>query len=148
MPTSIVLSLLLALSYYDDPMTVQEMMNEGIPISDWIVTFLVSALETAIFARLLLKPLLAERNEILALTILEQCRIYSQRNERARGTPFGLFAKSESVPAVPNREVETVYAPGSPIAERSASGERRVVVAVLGMAHCNGIMKLLKEQKV
>eukprot|EP00594_Rhizosolenia_setigera_P016499 CAMPEP_0178965104 /NCGR_PEP_ID=MMETSP0789-20121207/16077_1 /TAXON_ID=3005 /ORGANISM="Rhizosolenia setigera, Strain CCMP 1694" /LENGTH=426 /DNA_ID=CAMNT_0020650013 /DNA_START=45 /DNA_END=1325 /DNA_ORIENTATION=+ len=31
---------------------------------------------------------------------------------------------------------------------KSNGGEEKVVVAVLGMAHCNGIMKLLQEQRV
>merc|ERR1711865_900264 len=37
----------------------------------------VAILETIVFARLLLKPLLAERNEILAKSILDQCQIYA-----------------------------------------------------------------------
>jgi hypothetical protein len=42
---------------------------------------------------------------------------------------------------------DVIYAPGSPVATVSDQ-EDRVVVVVLGMAHCNGIMKLLKEQRV
>jgi hypothetical protein len=49
---------------------------------------------------------------------------------------------------------DTFYVPPSGIAVESTSNkiaegkEQKTVVAVLGMAHCNGIVKLLREQMV
>merc|ERR1712008_138068 len=46
-------------------------------------------------------------------------------------------------------DFEIVYAPDCPPNKRGeVGGEDKVVVAVLGMAHCNGMMKLLKEKLV
>jgi hypothetical protein len=151
LPTTVALSLLVALSYTDDPMTMQVLMNEEIPLSDWITTFVLSGLETAVFARLLLKPLLAERNKILARSILDQCKIYAGEKKSVRRGWFESFLRDSNndIPTSAGDETELVYAPGSPVVQNSAAGaDGKVVVAVLGMAHCNGIMKLLKEQKV
>jgi hypothetical protein len=147
-PTSIVLSSLFALSYFDDPHTMDELMSSSVPLSDYVLSFVVAFLETAVFARLLLKPLLAERNVLLAQSILEQCKLYSSTTKAAADPGwFGFFAKpnvNKSAPAV-----EVIYAPESPSMQSSSlDGDQKVVVAVLGMAHCNGIMKLLKEQRV
>ena len=42
-----------------------------------------------------------------------------------------------------DKSTSAVYAPGS-VVGKSEAGEK-VVVAVLGLAHCNGIKKLLTE---
>lgn len=134
-----------------------------------------AALETIVFARLLLKELLVERNEILARNILEQCRIY------ARGRANVVGGANDDLPRFVSNllaKVRRPYAPRGEIvyatdvdnddfvltdglrdrisAVRSSSAtttttenrDDKVVIAVLGMAHCNGIMKLLKDQKV
>jgi hypothetical protein len=149
-------------------------------ISDYIISVSFAILETVVFARLLLKPLLAERNEILAKSILDQCKIYSTTttagvngndnindNVNNGGNWFQqLFdfddkTKRTSSNSNSNSDSSIIYVPGSSPFELTTmktskeekdggivQGERKVVVAVLGMAHCNGIMKLLKEQKV
>jgi len=149
------------------------------PWTDYLLSLVVAALETVVFARLLLKPLLADRNEILAKSVLDQCRIYSDANENANENGngnaqnndnwFGRFFSSLSAAAAPldvdsnsNSKSSSdgiVYVPGSDPesitkglvvvnANQAAGDQEKVVVAVLGMAHCNGVMKLLKEQRV
>ena len=149
-PTTIALSLLALLSYTDDPVTVQALIEGEVPLSDWIFSFVVAFLETAVFARLLLKPLLAERNKILARSIVEQCKIYKrEKDDSIRGGWFGLFSNQFKAASKQRSDAtEVVYAPGSPIDVMPSGGDEKVVVAILGMAHCNGIMKLLKEEKV
>jgi hypothetical protein len=152
-PTSIVLSLFAALSYVDNSSAMQDLiMNDQVPISDWIWSLLFAGLETAVFARLLLKPLLAERNEILAKSILDQCKLYTNNGEQKPETTgwFDNFLTKENTSPMSttcDTATDVIYAPGSPAATVSDQGEK-VVVAVLGMAHCNGIMKLLKERRV
>lgn len=146
-PTSIGLTLLGALSFLDDPTSLESLMaDNSISVTDWLLSIGFAVVETAVFARLLLKPLLAERNEILAKSILEQCKIYAPSNkEPSRSFPvldwFGLSARDPIIaPAT------TVYAPGSPLVASEKS--EKVVVAVLGMAHCNGIKRLLTESQI
>lgn len=154
------------------------------PWTDYVVSFVVAVLETVVFARLLLKPLLAERNEILAKSVLDQCKLYSttstttntNKNNGNGNNIFGswlerLFSSSAAAPAsstsqlIADSDLDVVYVPGSDpvtmmktattataMTTRSSSSsdenEGKIVVAVLGMAHCNGVMKLLKEQRV
>ena len=112
---------------------------ESVSASDMLVSLFVSALETIIFARIFLKELLAERNDVLALNILEQCRNY-----RARGgsvSSWNFFQSKNDV----DKSTGAVYAPGS---VKGKPEEGKVVVAVLGLAHCNGIKKILAEGKL
>ena len=106
---------------------------------DWLGSLGFAALETAIFARVFLKELLADRNEVIARNILEQCKIY-QPKRRWNMLPSLMARKEDS---------NVVYVDGSNI-NVSNGGDKfnKEVVAVMGMAHCNGIMKLLKEQQV
>ena len=154
LPTSIVLTLFAALFYVDDSSAMQEsIMNDKIPLSDWPRVFAFAGLETAVFARLLLKPLLAVRNEILAKSILEQCKLYAntagQKQPKTTGWLDKFLPKKKTGPmSRKDAATDVIYVPGSPAATVSDKEQARVVVAVLGMAHCNGIMKLLKEQRV
>ena len=157
LPTSIVLSSLFALSYFDDPYTMEELISNQVPMSDYVLSFVISVLETIVFARILLKPMLADRNIFLAESILDQCKIYASPSSVSDKTKdssgwFDFFTKPKT--STNRQKLETssfvndaVYAPESP-SEVVPDGENKVVVAVLGMAHCNGIMKLLKEQRV
>ncbi len=152
--TSIVLTLFAALFYVDDSNAMQETItiNDKYPISNWIWSLSFAGLETAVFARLLLKPLLAARNEILAKSILDQCKLYTNNGEQKPETTgwFDNFLTKENTSPMSttcDTATDVIYAPGSPAATVSDQGEK-VVVAVLGMAHCNGIMKLLKERRV
>lgn len=103
-----------------------------------------SLLETLLFARIFLKELLAERNEVLAKNILEQCRLQQRKEQKPVWQRFWKSSRGDASSSSINSDV--VYAPLSvaPALER----DEKTVVAVLGMAHCNGIMKLLKEQRV
>lgn len=113
------------------------MVADSVSAPEIFGSVLVSVLETVIFARIFLKELLAERNEILAANILEQCRNYDVQ------TSNGIFGNFFQLGRNPDKAADAVYAPGS-VTGRSEDGEK-VVVAVLGLAHCNGIMKLLTE---
>jgi len=122
-------------------------------IMDWVIDLGLSALETAFFARVFLKELLVERNAILARNILKQCRLQQEHQTSSRSfrSPWQKLMDSLSGSRSPHSNVgtdtlETVYAPENCVAEREGKG--KVVVAVLGMAHCNGIMRLLTEQRV
>ena len=164
--------------YYDDA------GGEPHSIASYAVSLLFSLLETVIFARLLLKPLLAERNEILAKSILDQCTIYStttgtMSTNGSDGTTtnsnwFEQFVSkftdtiSNNNNSNNNNDIDDydenkdgiVYVPGSSPSEmkikstdtttffETENKKGKVVVAVLGMAHCNGVMKLLQEQRV
>ncbi len=126
------------------------------PWTDYVFSAGIAILETVVFARLLLKPLLADRNEILAKSVLDQCQLYANQNNN---NGFGGFFRSFLSLPVVDLEEPIVYVPGSDpesmlVAKQQAGfsgsndGEEKIVVAVLGMAHCNGVMKLLREQKV
>lgn len=143
LPTSLGLSLLVALSLSDDPLTTQALLNQEYPLSDYLLSLFFAGLETVVFARLLLKPLLAERNKILAKNILEQCKIYAAKEKKPWWLLGGGWSDSPQ-----EDDPEIIYAPGSSPAQENETKGDKVVVAVLGMAHCNGIMKLLKEQRV
>jgi hypothetical protein len=135
LPTSVVLIGLLVINYVDgsSSVTMDDVFNNQVPLSDWLISFGLAALETVVFARLLLKPLLAERNEILAKSILDQCRLLATGE-----TDLASTRSSTS---------EIVYAPGSATTiTEPRSDKDQAVVAILGMAHCNGIKKLLQEQ--
>ena len=141
--------------------------------TDYVVSVMISVLETVVFARLLLKPLLADRNEILARSVLDQCLLYADNGNGSANTSnsFGnwfqnlLSPQSQSPTILGAEDSESpVYVPGSDpksmlVAEKQQSSNKnnkssntneggKVVVAVLGMAHCNGVMKLLREQRV
>jgi len=157
-PTSVGLSILGALSFLDDPTSLDALIaDDSISIADWMISFGFAALETAIFARLLLKPLLAERNEILAQSILDQCRIYAGQTVGKPATVwspldwlrFGRREASLGTTTGSKTSSTITYAPGSPPLEKFAApinnenNKDKVVVAVLGMAHCNGIKRIL-----
>ncbi len=69
---------------------------------------------------------------------LEQCRNYDAQNTN-NGWLDQLFSSSG------DKSNDAVYAPGSVIGKPESGG--KVVVAVLGLAHCNGIKKLLTENE-
>ncbi len=151
LPTSLGLCVLVAISFLDDPTSLESMLaDDSVSIMDWLLSFGFAALETAVFARLLLKPLLAERNEILAKSILDQCRIYASPKNQPPTTANALFSLDwfKSAKKRPTLNLSTtIYAPGSPIVD-AADKSDKVVVAVLGMAHCNGIKRLLSESSL
>lgn len=127
-------SVLFALLFWADSSSAATInANEVVSTSDLALSLVGSLLETLVFARIFLKELLVERNQVLAKQILEQCRYYQPRPVWKR--------------LLRRQSTDTVYAEGSPLPAWDASSGK-VVVAVLGMAHCNGIRKILEEQRV
>lgn len=104
--------------------------------TDMLISVLISALETVVFARIFLKELLADRNEVLAVNILEQCRNY----ETTKSGGWNFFQSKSYA----DKSIGAVYAPDSVVAKPE---EGKVVVAILGLAHCNGIKKILTEKR-
>ena len=167
--TSLVFAALFGLSTLDGQSAVQfaEASLEE-QIQSVLASLAFAGLEFALFGRLLIEVLLAERNEIIARNILQQCRIYSKEDGtggKGMGNDFlgGLsswFAGGNWPKAGADdddgdgdggaeRPVYSYNPESSSSAVRlGRKGQERVVVAVLGMAHCNGITKLLKEKLV
>merc|ERR1712151_545936 len=158
----IVLSFFFVLNALDPSTNGVMMVDDGsgesrMQISELLGSLAFAILETAVFARILIKELLAERNEILAKNILEQCKIYAGAgtSTTSSNSLFGLqlpsFLKgiiTQGNDYKVDDTTEIVYVPNSNNIANTNDGEEKVVVAVLGMAHCNGIMKLLKEQRI
>ena len=118
-------------------------------VKDWVATLAVSGLEIAFFARLFLKDLLVERNKLLARNILEQCKLYQSTTTTTTASPTPFWATLFGGKQAKLNDIEIVYAEGpAGTVPRNNPGDDKAVVAVLGMAHCNGIMKLLQDQEV
>ena len=101
--------------------------------SDLLVSVFFSFLETIIFARIFLKELLAERNEVLAINILEQCKNYQSGD---KNTLFSLLQSNR------DKSNGAIYAKDSVVGKPE---KNKTVVAVLGLAHCNGIKKIMTD---
>jgi pheromone shutdown protein TraB len=129
-------ALLFALLFWVDSSsastTKAAMMGKDTSFSDLIPSLMGSALEILFFSRIFLKELLAERNRVLARNILEQCRYYESQPTWKRLT----FRKLSETSTYAQFSVRPRYE------------SEKTVVAVLGMAHCNGIRKLLLDQSV
>ena len=104
--------------------------------SDLLISAFISFLETVVFARIFLKELLAERNEVLAKNKLEQCKKY-QVEKNKKGWASLFQSKND-------KSMGAVYAKES-VAGKPEEG--KTVVAVLGLAHCNGIKKILTKKR-
>lgn len=145
LPTAVFLTLLSLSDGYSDATMVP---TDQLSISDFVPSLAISALETIFFLRIFAKELLAQRNEILAKSILDQCRIYQHEQKpdfsKSIENLLGWFDGTKQ-----NGEIEEIrYVPtNNTTSFKSGTGEK-TVVAVLGMAHCNGIAKLLKEQRM
>lgn len=129
-------------------------------ISSVLASIAFAGLEFGLFGRVMVQVLLAERNEIIAKNILDQCKIYSPSyNTKSEvGNFMDIFSVFSGKPSNEDGRVilsgdnaidPSMYVPGSIQDNVSAKTDGdKAVVAVLGMAHCNGIVKLLKEQLV
>lgn len=159
--TSIAFSLLLGIDALDQSATLDSLVGGEASAADITLSFAFAALETIFVARIFLKPMLAERNVILAQNILEQCKIYqSTPAVKQQSKPWWWPATATvAAPIATQQEGESsvldkiVYAPETLAAgicpnDRPKDNTAKTVVAVLGMAHCNGIKKLLMEQRV
>ena len=131
------------------PLMGDSISSTTLALQDWVGSFAVSGLEIAFFARIFLKELLMQRNKLLARNILEQCKLYQSTTPSASSSPpkpfWNIFDQTKRPSAA---AAEVVYVEGPGTMTRSGPGDDKAVVAVLGMAHCNGIMKLLQDQKV
>lgn len=110
---------------------------------DYVGSLSFAFLEATVFSRVILKEILAERNKVLAESILEQCRIYQQEGKSNSGGWLGsLFGQPQQ-----QEGPEIVYVPNSnDNVKIMRSKDGMTVVAVLGMAHCNGVKKLLMKE--
>lgn len=113
---------------------------EQLSTTDWIGEIILTTLEVSLFARVFLKELLAERNEILAKNILKQCELYEN-------TPSKWERVVKQIGFIGKKDDAIMYAPDTAKPKFDGEGKKEVVV-VVGAAHCNGIIKLLKEQRV
>jgi len=119
-------------------------------VQEVVTSATIFGVETAVFARVFLVALLAERNEILAQNILAECRRAASQSAAAKskgkggagGLPRGLLqmfsgasgsGAGAGAGARGNDDDDDASAP--------------VVVAVLGAAHVNGIRFLLEGQQ-
>jgi pheromone shutdown protein TraB len=110
-----------------------EIAGNDLTWADAVGSVGIATLETVVFMRIILKEILQERNEILADSILEQCRLYERKKR-------GWFSSAQ-----PSSTSEIMYVDKSNTGANNGKDDR-TVVAVLGMAHCNGIKKLLLER--
>jgi len=156
-----------ALNYFGDTTMVPADADLAERMEDVYSSLLFSAFETLLFARIFVTVMLAERNEVIAQNILEQCKIYSGKPPDVSSQlksfagrflkqfppSFGFSAaveQSDTATSVftKDKNFEIVYAPKSPLPDtvENEENEEKVVVAILGMAHCNGVFKLLKDE--
>eukprot|EP01041_Mallomonas_annulata_P010505 gene10505-21912_t len=107
---------------------------------------LIFGLEMGVFARVFLVALLAERNEILAANILLECKRIATTsqlillNEQSKGNIFGLPLNIFKV----DKSRQLQFSENENIRSIDSSG--KVIVAVLGMAHVNGVRNILLER--
>lgn len=168
-----ILSLLAVLNYVAD-VTSQppETMSAVDTLTDLYGSLIFALFEVLVLGRIMLKTILADRNEVLARNILAQCQIYSRIEKGGENGPYDFVSgawqqltttvlnamggdKAKVVLASTTSsdnddDLEILYAPDSinPTEGNIQKGGDKVVVAVMGMAHCNGVMKLLKEESV
>eukprot|EP00562_Extubocellulus_spinifer_P019947 CAMPEP_0178598988 /NCGR_PEP_ID=MMETSP0697-20121206/33061_1 /TAXON_ID=265572 /ORGANISM="Extubocellulus spinifer, Strain CCMP396" /LENGTH=304 /DNA_ID=CAMNT_0020236843 /DNA_START=213 /DNA_END=1128 /DNA_ORIENTATION=+ len=167
--TAAVLSIMFALTTLDTGSAFADATLQEQVLS--IVESLAFAgLEFALLGRVMIQVLLAERNVVLARNILHQCEIYSTSRDSggddkgpwsklldALSPSSTMFNTEKGLDRIVGKD-DTFYLPRSITATSSIdqqgsvgsndNGEDKIVVAVLGMAHCNGIQKLLREQLV
>jgi len=133
-------------------------------IASIVESLLFAGLEFALLGRVFLQVLLGERNVVLAKSILNECEMYSKNEGNDGDGVWSKMMNSFSAPPLFNTELgldrilqkskDTFYVPPSGIEVETSSSnkgqksEEKIVVAVLGMAHCNGIVKLLREELV
>uniref|UniRef100_A0A7R9ZAD2 TraB domain-containing protein n=1 Tax=Pseudictyota dubia TaxID=2749911 RepID=A0A7R9ZAD2_9STRA len=163
--TAAVLAVLFGLSRLDTGSAFADATFQEQALS--VVESLVFAtLEFALLGRVMVQVLLAERNVVLAKNILSECEIYSKSRENNEDgvwssllnmfTTSSFFNTEQGLDRILQTSRDTFYIPSRSVYSESIErdntkkkeSEDKVVVAVLGMAHCNGIQKLLREQLV
>lgn len=111
-------------------------------LQEVVTSATIFGVETAVFARVFLVALLAERNEILANNILAECRraaaaaaVASKGKGMGGGKGGGLL-----------QMISAGLSGSAAKGDDSGRASAPVVVAVLGAAHVNGIRLLLETQ--
>lgn len=139
-PTLVMLGMLRIIILAD----AHDIQNE-LTLVDYVGAAGFATLNSVAFGRILLKAIVQERNEILAKSILDQCRLYQTKTE---SIPHPK--KTGRFPSAQQRPSDIIVAANSKKDQAAIPKEKdgKAVVAVLGMVHCNGIAKLLMERQV
>ena len=112
-------------------------------VESWTASVLIAALETAILGRCMVVPILGERNYALARAIAAACsdnggRSNNDDDDHDNDEDAASSSSETSFPCWEGScDVSHLSVPGGPAEGNGA------VVAVLGMAHCNGVRQLL-----
>lgn len=107
-----------------------------------LVALTTLLLQWVLVSRTFLVTLLQERNEQLAMSIFEQCELIQQNEDSPLLQPLQKMKKQW------NTWIHSWQQPEVDHENDDKEKMENVVVAVLGMAHCNGIKKLLIEGKL
>lgn len=128
-------------------------------VQGFSTSLVIFFLEIALLSRVFLVSILAERNEFLAKSILEQCQLHAEALQREEEsslsqrevekkredlTVFGLNLSQWLIGLFPSSK----EGKGELVSGTSSSPPPKKIVAVLGMAHCNGIKQLLLNEQV
>ena len=156
------LGFLVDVSTYNSDMAVTAALSNGDEGLTWglvaseVASLAFAVLETVVFTRVILKEILHERNVILADSILTQCRLYQRASAtsgawRLASLPSLLSQFSSTKESVDNHvmyvkpNLDFYGETADPRTSTNGSISDKTVVAVVGMAHCNGIKKLLQD---
>eukprot|EP00957_Ditylum_brightwellii_P141877 10808782-Ditylum_brightwellii.AAC.1 len=104
-------------------------VDDASPLS-WLVTFLIAGLETIVFARVFMLPILAERDVVLAKSIVATCA--ATDSKRANLEAAELYRNIlEDKDSISGQQM---------VGKRENNG---AVVAILGAAHVNGVRDII-----
>jgi hypothetical protein len=112
-------------------------------VQEVLTSATIFGVESAVLARVFLVALLAERNEILAASILAECRkaagtaAVKVKPSPGAGQFWAMLSGGNSNSGSGNSDSAK---------QGTQNGAEKVVVAVLGAAHVNGIRLLLEQQ--
>lgn len=130
----------------------QEALNQA--FADSLLSSLsalpVALLEVTFLSRLFLVSILAERNTVLAQNILVECRRLAKEGNKTKPTvgPTNLFSQLQAFFSNKKSTAELLPVKRSTGLPAPGQSTNKKVVAVLGMAHCNGVKKILAESRI
>jgi len=108
----------------------------GEDLQDILYSALAVLLEFAVLGRIFLVPILAERNEVLAESILAECRrekLRQNQQEDISGRAVVAVLGSHTVPSLSSPQSISLFF---------------LSVLSVGMAHCNGIKRIMTARNV
>lgn len=117
--------------------------DQAYPASSWAITILIAILETLVFGRVFVIPILAERDAVLARSIVTVAN-NGRGGARTAGAEAGEEEELRSVRPFPNG-LEAISRIDF---EDEAHDTGAAVVAVLGMAHVNGVRDIILEGRL